>query len=174
MKTAEIVKVLNKIISLEFCPCSLDILVKLLNISGRRVQQLVQEGVFPRPQERGVYDLLACTHAFLAYKDQQISEDGGKTLADERKELVKVQRGLKSLEFERRKGELIEKKQIISELSLLYSSLRVTILTWKKRLPPQAAMKSERELTEILDLETHNLLKDLADGHKEISKKPRI
>jgi phage terminase Nu1 subunit (DNA packaging protein) len=93
---------------------------------------------------------------------------GDGTLADERKEFLRVQRKIKDLQLSREKGDLISLQDVISDLSILYSAIRISILSWKKRLPPILQGASEMEMSQILDSEIYYLLTELASGQKEI------
>ena len=48
-----------------------DAIAKLLNISPRRIQQLVALEVIPRG-ERGRYDLLRCVRGYVMYLQQEV------------------------------------------------------------------------------------------------------
>ena len=50
---------------------SVEQVAALLNLTGRRVQQLAKEGVMPRPT-RGVYNLPACVRAYVAYLQRKL------------------------------------------------------------------------------------------------------
>ncbi|WP_374349184.1 hypothetical protein [Chitinimonas sp.] len=46
---------------------SVDTLGKLLDLTPRRIQQLVKEGVLPRPIERGQYEVVACVRTYVRH-----------------------------------------------------------------------------------------------------------
>ena len=53
--------------------CDVHTVARYLNVSPRRIQQLVQRGVLPPCKKRGEYDLIKCIHAFLNYLKKMIN-----------------------------------------------------------------------------------------------------
>ncbi len=132
-------------------------------ISRYEAEGMPKEGRGAYPLKR-VLDWLTARRAELA---------GEKSLTAERTRQVSLRNRILQIQGDCLRGELTEKGEVLKELSLLYSSIRITILSWVKRLPPLLAGKSERELTEVLNLEVRRVLTDLANGHNEIARKER-
>ena len=70
-------------------PVPVDALATLFNLSPRRIQQLVAEGVLPRP-EKGRYDLLRCIRSYVMFLQRRAEGLGVESsgMSDDRIRLV--------------------------------------------------------------------------------------
>jgi phage terminase Nu1 subunit (DNA packaging protein) len=89
-----------------------DKVAKALNVTARRVQQLVKEGM-PPPESRGKYDLAQCMLWYIRYLQKVIEkreapEDmAGNSLRRQRERLVAAQAEREELELAEKKGEVV-------------------------------------------------------------------
>ncbi|MCA9362639.1 terminase small subunit, Nu1 [Candidatus Kaiserbacteria bacterium] len=72
---------------------------KILNISERRIQQLVKDGILPKAQ-RGKYDLVGCVQSYIGYLQERAYGQGAeaKDTQHERARLLKAQADKTELE----------------------------------------------------------------------------
>lgn len=91
--------------------CSVTNLAKLLILSTRRVQSLVQEGILPKPEKPGAYDWLACTHAYIEYLKNMTSS---RSKLDDRLKEIKIEKERFNLNKE--KGLYVLWEQVDQEL----------------------------------------------------------
>lgn len=137
-------------------------IASMFGVSERRVDQLVTEHGIPK-RERGVYNLPATVLAYVNLLKEQIKEaKGGKSLADERRRLVKHQADLKEIELLEKQRELIPVDEVRSMV------LEMTNLFGKKldALPGTVmnkvyGAKSKEEVLEILRDAVKKVRKDL-------------
>jgi len=75
------------------------VIARLLDLSERRVQQLVRDGVIPKA-ERGRYELVGAVRGYVRYLRDLVlkSETGGADYASERARLVKARADLAEME----------------------------------------------------------------------------
>ena len=82
--------------SLEQKTCDVHTLCLYLDMTPRRVQQLVVRGVIPKGDKRGEYELMPCIHAYQTYLKRLIAHFaghyGGKGGRAEIKERNRVER----------------------------------------------------------------------------------
>lgn len=92
------------------------------NVTPRRVQQLVAEEKMPTAG-RGRYDLLSCTAWYIRFLQKALEQrspnpaaNGGglEEHAAERLAVLRAERGLKELELQRRRGEVVEVEEAAS------------------------------------------------------------
>ncbi len=58
--------------------CSVNEIAEALGLTPRRIQQMVGASILPRPQERGKYDLLACTKAYAKHQRKELRRSSAK------------------------------------------------------------------------------------------------
>lgn len=90
---------------------------KLFNLTERRIQQLAKEGVLPKA-ERGKYDLIECTRAYIKYlQDRAFGKDAAPTdYHSEKARDVKYQADLREMELAERRGQLIPLDAVTEEI----------------------------------------------------------
>lgn len=92
--------------------CNVNNMAKLLNLSVRRVQALVQEGILPKP-ENGKYDVFGCTHQYIDHiKNRSASASMSKT----KDEILQIERDAKALKLAKEKDLYILKSEVGGEL----------------------------------------------------------
>jgi len=97
------------------------------NISPRRVQQLVKEGL---PQVgRGKYLLAAAAQWYIVYLQKQLKEQGSgtsnKEVKDRRSRYLEIQAATAELDYRRKVGDLVDREQaglVINEAMVIIAS----------------------------------------------------
>ena len=133
----------------------------LLLLSERRVTELTDAGVIPKPKGRGQYDLTACTQGYIKFLK---SESGG--LRDERKRYAKLKADLLDLKCQERTGELVKRSAVEKEAFRLGRSIRDKMQNVPARLAGLIAALSpgcnQEQIHALLTKEIHNCLEGLA------------
>lgn len=136
---------------------------KVLGVTSRRVQQLAKEGRFPKAA-RGLYPLLACIRAYIAFQQEQIeSSDRNDEYDLERTRRERANAELAELTVRVRKEELVDRAD--AELALI--ELASTITTRLRALPTTTAplihaVKTTRQAEALLRRQIDSALEDLA------------
>jgi len=122
-----------------------------LNITPRRIQQLVQEGALPR-EARGRYPLKASVAAYTRYQDNQIMRTGASgELGEERLLAARLERRRKELEFEEAQGRVITTEHHEEVLGRAFAIVRANIRSLPGALAPRlAGIDDPREIQRIL------------------------
>ncbi len=85
-------------------------LAHLIDCSESNIYKLADQGIIPKPEEKGRYALVKCLHGYLAFVRKRSinddSEDEG-TEGDHRKRLTKARADIAEMEAERLAGELV-------------------------------------------------------------------
>jgi phage terminase Nu1 subunit (DNA packaging protein) len=85
---------------------SLKTISKLLDLSPRRVQQLVKEGVIPK-MERGRYELVPVVRAYIHYLRERNIQAGVVSLEEVRTRKIKAEAELAEIDLAQQRGETI-------------------------------------------------------------------
>ncbi|QDQ28231.1 hypothetical protein FNU76_18805 [Chitinimonas arctica] len=142
---------------------SVDTLAKLLDMTPRRVQQLVKENILPKPAARGQYELVACVTGYIRHVNGQLNGDVG-DLNSEKTRLTRAQAIKVERENALADGVLIRAADAVQAWTEMISAAKSQLLNLPGRLAPsllnaRTAKEAERILTEAVD----EALAELAD-----------
>ncbi len=143
-------------------PVPVAAVAQLLKLTERRVQQLVQDGVLPRPVKRA-YDPVACVHAYIDYLRRLALGAGEMSLTDERTRLTKLQADLAEIELRKAKGDMIDSRKAMKSWGGVVSAVRQRLLGLPTRLAPVVAARSIPQAKERLEIAIHEVLQELSD-----------
>jgi phage terminase Nu1 subunit (DNA packaging protein) len=135
-------------------------IAKLLDLSERRVRQLVREGVLPKP-EGGKHDLVGSVRAYVRFLRSRI-ESGNLDVQQERAALLRVQRERQAFELRRRQGELIPLHELERALSHFIVSTRARLLALPRRLASVVDTDAPRVVEGKIEIVIRDLLDELA------------
>ncbi|MFH0351042.1 MAG: hypothetical protein ACHBMF_03785 [Chromatiales bacterium] len=137
---------------------------KLLNLTPRRIQQLVREGVIPRP-ERGKYDLIRTIRGYVKYLQERAEGRGVEPtdLHGERTRLLKAQADKTELEIDERMGALLPAERIIAVWEQLVAAFRAKCLALPSKLAPLLRGKDAvQDIKEIIAAGVREALEELS------------
>ena len=141
---------------------SVDTIAKLLDMTPRRVQQLANEGIIPKPKDRGQYEIVPCVVGYIKHIKGMLNGEAG-DLASEKTRLTRAQAEKTEIETARMKGELVSLADAERGWSALVGAFRAKMLT----LPPRAATavlnKAEKEAERILTNMVYEALAELSN-----------
>lgn len=141
---------------------SVDTVAKLLDVTPRRVQQLANEGVIPKPKSRGQYEIIPCVVGFIRHLRGMLNGDAG-DLNTEKTRLTRAQAEKTEIETAKLKGELVALAETERAWCALVGAFRAKMIT----LPPRAATavmnKTEKEAEAILTKMVYESLAELSN-----------
>jgi phage terminase Nu1 subunit (DNA packaging protein) len=118
-----------------------------LNLTDRRIQQLVGEGL---PKEaRGRYDLGKCMHWYIRYlqaaleKKVPTTDDSG-GLRDDRQRLLRAEAGLKEIELARERGQLVAIADVEKDIATLIQEIKARIMAVGPRVAADLVGETSR------------------------------
>ncbi len=121
---------------------SVETIAKLLDLSTRRVQQLVKDGVIPKT-EKGRYELAPCVRGYIAYlRDRNIGA-GIVSLDEARMRKTVAEAQLSELQLEKERGSVLDVEQIEKLWSGIVSATRQRILSIPAKLAPIVAVEEK-------------------------------
>lgn len=140
------------------------IVAKVLNLSERRVQQLVSEGVLPKPV-KGKYDLIACVQAYIKYLQERAFGNGAapQDTHFERARLLRAQADKTELEVDTLRGNLIPIEQVESDWLTMVTSCRARLLAIPSKTALHiVALQEPEEIERFLKRSMYEALTELA------------
>ncbi|MCH7623985.1 MAG: hypothetical protein IIB46_07900 [Nitrospinae bacterium] len=144
---------------------SVEELSREINLSDRRIQQLVKEGVLNK-EGRGKYDLLKCSLKLI--KHYQAIRDGKDTESlDGKKEkarLTKLQADKVGIEVEILLEKFIELDLVEQHLSRVFASIRQKCLSLPTKIAPSIqAKRTVASIKKVLETEITEILNELCN-----------
>ncbi len=141
-------------------------LAKALNVSERRVRQLVEAGIIQR-ESHGHYDLAKCLLAVARTKADRLPEPAAEIpgLTAERERRLRVQRERDEIRLAKERGELIPLETFRAEVSEAFRTVRDRLLSLPARMAPQLEGESRGVIFERLDAEIREMLTSLSGDH---------
>lgn len=144
-------------------------IAKALQLSDRRVQQLVQANLLPKPVN-GKYDLAGCIRAYEKYiNDSKVRNFASNELIEQKLRLLKAQAEKAEFEIEILKGRYVEASEVEFTWSDLIIAFRSRMLAIPAKLVRQlaAAGSDFAKLEKILEDEIYDALLELSKHNNE-------
>ena len=139
-------------------------IAKLFGLSERRVQQLAQEGIIPKP-EKNQYELVGSVRSYIDYLQQRAF---GKGVAPrdthlERARLIKAQADMAEIELAERTGALVTVDRVEMDWITLVNACRSRLLSIPTKVAYQiSSLKEPEEIEKFLKRTIHEALTELA------------
>ena len=143
-------------------------IAKALNLSTRRVSQLVEQGVLPKAG-RGQFELGPVMAAYIrymqtAFERRELLTDDGES-ADVRRQrarLLKAQADDAEIELSKKRGELLPLDVFEQEMGNMISTMRQNVLNLPGRLAPRLVGEtSQGKIREVVRGEVYRALESL-------------
>jgi hypothetical protein len=132
---------------------TLEQVARVLNLTPRRVQQLVKVEGMPKVT-RGEYDLVKCVHWYIATLTRRMEEarrGSSETESQARARYIAAIADLKQMDVQERKGEVVRIEATMNVISPILQSIRSIILSMPRRI---SVLVSPTELGERLQIES--------------------
>ena len=139
-------------------------IAKLFGLSERRVQQLAQEGIIPKP-EKNQYELVGCVRAYINYLQQRAFGKGTapKDTHLERARLIKAQADIAEIDLAQRTGALITVERVEADWMAMVNSCRSKLLSIPTKCAYQVmALDNPEEIQKYLKRTIFEALSELA------------
>lgn len=136
-------------------------IAEVLNLTPRRIQQLVQEGL-PN-KRRGKYDQDECTRFYIRYlqalvEKKAIVGEGGAVLANEREERLRLLRtvaDLREIELARERGQLVAIEDVEHAMTDLVLVTKARVLAVGARVAPELVGQTSRVMIQAVIEKAH-------------------
>ena len=138
-------------------------MAKLLELTPRRLQQLVAEGVIPRAQ-RGRYELIPVVQGYVRYlRSRAIAGDGQGGDPGDRARLVRAKADIAEMEAERMRGNLVPADEADEAWQPIATTIRQRCLATPTRAAPLVAVETNVNIChEIIETFVKDALADIA------------
>lgn len=141
---------------------SLKTISKLLDLSPRRVQQLVKEGVIPK-MERGRYELVPVVRAYIHYLRERNIQAGVVSLEEVRTRKLKAEAELVEIDLAQQRGETIKVDAAAIVWGEVLSAAKSRLLSIPAKLAPMVAVEDDPAICKaLIEEQVHEALDDLS------------
>ena len=155
----------------------IETIAKLLELTPRRINQLVNEGVIPRPVNRGRYELVGSVQGYIRFlRAKQISEEmddegGSETL--HKKRLMKARADIAEMEAERLTGNLVDVASVEHAWTAAGTRFRQKMLAIPHKAAPVLAAEEDIDMCcAMLEEHVHDALRELSNLNVEAEESP--
>ena len=151
------------------------VLASILDISDRRVRQLVEEGVIDKVKT-GTFELIPTVRKYILHikvKNDNKSDEGSRdnALLAEKTMHERAKRKIAELELAQMEGNLHDAEDIEREMTKMLAAFRARILSIPSKLAPKLIAQTEIAVIEdALQDEVHNALLELSEYDPEVFK----
>lgn len=141
------------------------VIAKLLNVSDRRVQQMVKEGIIPKAQ-RGKYDLIACVQGYVKYlQDLAFGKDMVPTdVHTTRARLQTAQADIAEMEVAQLKERLLDAGKVAGWWAKIIGNAKQNLLAIPSKVAPELLVcKTAAQIKAKLQAMIHEALAGLSE-----------
>lgn len=136
-------------------------IAQFLDLTERRVNQLVKEGVLPRA-DRGKYPFLGCVKGYIKYL-RAMANDGSLSLTDERTRLTRAQAEGEEMKVKALKGDLIHRDTAERVWEDVIVACRSRLLSMPSKVAPIVVhCKTIPEIRDKIESLVHEALNELS------------
>ena len=154
---------------------SIETISKLLMLSERRCQQLVNDGVIPK-KERGKYELVQSVQGYVKFLRERAF--GGVANTDqhgEKTRLITAQANIAEMNDAELRGDLVRVDEIRRAIFTAARGVRNSLQTVADRLAiPMAGESDHHEIHEMIENEINQILHDMEGQFTELVSEPEI
>lgn len=133
----------------------------VFGMSSRHYRRLADDGKAP-PVIAGKVDFVLASKSLIQYYRSEGA--GDPTYTDEKRRKTRAEAKLKEIELATVEGKLVDKEQVIQDLSILFTTIKSRLLGWVKILPALVFGREQKNIGQILRTEIDRILAELADG----------
>lgn len=139
----------------------LDLLAEILGLTPRRVQQLAEEGIIPKPDKPGFYDIPTCVKNFY-YNELVDPEDDELDGRHERARKAKAEADRIEFDLKIKQGQYVQAEVVEYVLTGIISNCRAKLLALPRKLAPTASTaQTPNEVEDILTKGINEALDEL-------------
>lgn len=140
-------------------------LANILGITGRRVRQLKEEGLFQQQEKGKKYDLAACVQEYIMYKVKtEMGKGASKDVNVIRAEHEVVKKDISKLKLRKLRKELHEAKDVERFLGNMLVNFKNKLLSIPSKIAVQIIGEEDvNRITELLKREMIEALEELSE-----------
>ena len=155
---------------------SIATIAKVLDLSERRVQQLVKEGIIPK-HERGRFELIPAVHGYIKFlKGKHIGKEASEnviSLDEARRRKLTAEASMAELELETERGNLVEASKVENVWSEICGGIRGKMLAVPSQIAPLVIGENKQAVVkDIIENAILEGLNDLSSDRAKFQPKP--
>lgn len=139
-------------------------IARVCNITERRVNQLVKEGVMPR-HERGRYPFIRCVTGYIQYLQARVDGSGFKSpdIEESKNRKLAAEAEMAELELAKGRREVMTIADHFKVVNILFDLLRTSLLALPTRLAPNLVTATDvKGIKSTLESDLDGILRELS------------
>ena len=132
-------------------------IAEILDLSERRVRQLVTDGILPKNSERGRYELIPCVRGYIhwlrdrsLYGEAKAKQENIISLDEARRRKLIAEAELAELELEKERGEVVDIEATEKSWSDVLGNVRAKILALPTTIAPVVSVEDDQKIVKEL------------------------
>jgi phage terminase Nu1 subunit (DNA packaging protein) len=142
------------------------VIASVLDLSERHIRRLAEDGVIPKPQDKGRWDLIKCVRGYVRFLRERAfgKEVAATDLHSERTRLAKAQADRIEIEVGEMRGEYIQIEWVVDCWQNFTANAKSKLLGVPSKTASQVlAAKDFGEVEQIIKIEITEALQELAN-----------
>ena len=142
------------------------VIASVLDLSERHIRRLAEDGVIPKPQDKGRWDLIKCVRGYVRFlRERAFGKEASATdLHSERTRLAKAQADRIEIEVGEMRGEYIQIEWVVDCWQNFTANAKSKLLGVPSKTASQVlAAKDFGEVEQIIKIEITEALQELAN-----------
>lgn len=136
---------------IEAAGSKLELLAEILELSPRRIQQLVEDEIIPKPDKPGAYDIPACVKSYYYNEFANGGEDEELDGRYERARKAKAEADRIEFDLKIKQGQYLQADLVENEVEKAIGNCRAKLLALPRKLAPVISVaQNPNEVEEVL------------------------
>ena len=144
--------------------CPVGTIASLLDVTERRVNQLVNEGIIPKT-DRGRYELFPVIKGYIKYLRERKFGEAVVSLDEARQRKLAAEAALAEIELAKARADVVRVEDVTRQWELILGDVRTRFLALPTKLAPMVAVEdAQKVIEEMIADGVHTALGQLAEG----------
>ena len=148
------------------------VIASLFDITERRVQQLVAQGVIPKT-ERGRYELFPAVQGYIKFLRERKLSEAVVSLDEARQRKLAAEAELAEIELAKARADVVRIDDVARQWDAILSGVRTRLLALPTKVAPMVAVENDQSIVkEMIEDGVYSALGELAAGLSDSAGRP--
>jgi phage terminase Nu1 subunit (DNA packaging protein) len=140
------------------------VIASLFDITERRVQQLVAQGVIPKT-ERGRYELFPAVQGYIKFLRERKLSEAVVSLDEARQRKLAAEAEMAEIELAKARADVVRIDDVARQWDAILSGVRTRLLALPTKVAPMVAVENDQSIVkEMIEDGVYSALGELAAG----------
>jgi phage terminase Nu1 subunit (DNA packaging protein) len=148
------------------------VIASLFDITERRVQQLVAQGVIPKT-ERGRYELFPAVQGYIKFLRERKLSEAVVSLDEARQRKLAAEAEMAEIELAKARADVVRIDDVARQWDAILSGVRTRLLALPTKVAPMVAVENDQSIVkEMIEDGVYSALGELAAGLSDSAGRP--